>query len=267
MHQATPILYAHRGATAEEPENTLPAFRKALEVGADAIETDAHMTLDGHVVLSHDTTGERMAGIPLEIRRTALVDLTRWDVGWGFVSTGSGRSERPFAGRGYRMPTLDEVLEALPDVVFNVDAKQRRPSMVEPLLQTIARHRAEDRVRVASFHAATLREVRARGYRGETGLAQLEVARLIFTPTPLLRLAPLGGQRAQVPTRVGRIPLARLRFIEKCHALGIRVDFWTIDDPAEAQRLLELGADGVMTDDPRPVAEVFARFRRAVTSV
>jgi glycerophosphoryl diester phosphodiesterase len=259
-----PILYAHRGAAAEEPENTLPSFRRALEVGADAIETDAHLTVDGHVVLSHDPTAGRMAAVPREIRRATLAEVQQWDMGWGFLSGVSGHAgtTRPFAGRGYRMPTLDEALEAFPSVFFNVDAKQRNPPMVEALLATIRRHDAEDRVRIASFRADTLREVRARGYRGQTGLAQIEVARLVFTPTPLLRLSPLGGQAAQLPTRAGRIDLTRRAFIDKCHALGLRVEYWTIDDPIEARRLLELGADGIMSDDPRGVASVFEGVTR-----
>jgi len=253
-----PILYAHRGAAAEEPENTLPSFRRAIELGADAIETDAHLTVDGHVVLSHDPTAGRMAGVAREIRRATLAEVQRWDVGWGFLGE---RGARPFAGRGYRIPTLDEALEAFPDVPFNVDAKQRTPPMVEALLATIRNHRAEERVRIASFRADTLREVRARGYP-QTGLAQIEVARLVFTPTPLLRLSPLMGQAAQIPTRVGRIDLTRKKFIDKCHALGLRVEYWTIDDPIEARRLIELGADGIMTDDPRAIAPVFGRVTR-----
>src|SRR5687768_7474650 len=121
-----PRLYAHRGAAAEEPENTLPSFRRALEHGADALEMDLHMTADGHVVVSHDPDGFRMAGVHAEIRRSMLTDVRRWDVGWGFVRDGA----RPFAGRRYHMPTLEEVLVELPGVPLNIDVKQSRPDMV-----------------------------------------------------------------------------------------------------------------------------------------
>ena len=76
-----PRLYAHRGAAVELPENTLPAFRLALELGADAIETDAHLTRDGHVVLSHDPTGRRMCGISTPIERATLDEVRSWNAG------------------------------------------------------------------------------------------------------------------------------------------------------------------------------------------
>src|SRR5262249_54820696 len=140
-----PILYAHRGAAAELPENTLPAFERALELGADALETDAHLTKDGHLVLSHDPTGLRMACLPVPIARPSLDDVRGWDVGRGFVDA-NGQS---FAGRGFRMPTLEEALTAFPGVRFNVDAKSEHPEMAERIVALVRRLRAEDRVLLA----------------------------------------------------------------------------------------------------------------------
>src|SRR5579872_3898446 len=117
-----PLLFAHRGASRELPENTLPAFRRALEVGATALETDVHMTRDGHLVLSHDPTGARMAGVARAIRDATLAEVRGWDAGVGFVDE-EGR--RPFAGRGFRFATLEELLEEWAGVPVNVDAKQR----------------------------------------------------------------------------------------------------------------------------------------------
>src|SRR5262245_16835756 len=126
-----PILYAHRGAAVELPENTLPAFQRALELGADAIETDAHLTADGHIVLSHDPTGERMARVPLAIERATLAEARAWDVGRGFVD----RQGASFAGRGFRIPTLEEALVEFPGVRFNVDAKSRHRHMVPKIVE------------------------------------------------------------------------------------------------------------------------------------
>lgn len=256
-----PLLYAHRGAASERPENTLPSFARALELGADALETDLHLTADGHVVASHDATLSRMAGVPVVIRRATLEELRRCDVGWGFVDR-DGR--RPFEGRGLRVPTLEELLDAFPGVSWNVDVKQRAPSMVGPVLELLRRKRAEQRVLVASFDAATLRAVRAAGYSGRTGLGLTEVLRLYAAPLAALKAMRPGGGAVQVPPRAQGLRLDTPGFVAKCHALGLRVDYWTIDDPVEAERLLKLGADGIMTDDPAAIAPVLKRWREAV---
>lgn len=250
-----PIFYAHRGAAIEQPENTIPSFRRALELGAVALETDVHMTADGQVVVSHDPDTLRMTGVDLVLRQARLADLRALDAGHGFVDA---RGERPFAGKGYRIPTLEELLVEFPGVRINIDLKQLRPSMVRQTVRLVRRLRATDRVTLASFHLRTLVAVRAQGYEGSTGLSQPEVAALTIAPGPLLWALRLRGARAQVPTRVGPVVLAGRRFIDRCHGMGIAVDFWTINDPDEARHLLDLGADGIMTDDPKAIAPVFA---------
>lgn len=254
-------LYAHRGASAELPENTLPSFARALEIpGVDALELDVHMTRDGHVVVSHDPTAERMGGIPAAWRDIDLDEARRFDLGRGFVAPDG---TRPFVGKGFRVPTFEEVLAELPEVVLNVDLKQAEPSLVKPTLALIRRRRAEHRVVLASFRFRTMWAVRRRGYDGDTALSQPEVAALLATPRTLFGRTPLTGTCAQVPTAVGPLSLTRPAFLAKCHELGLRVDYWTINDPAEARRLLDLGADGIMTDDPRAIAPVFAERRAA----
>ncbi|HTM22819.1 MAG TPA: glycerophosphodiester phosphodiesterase [Kofleriaceae bacterium] len=247
-----PRLYAHRGAAVEYPENTLPSFRRALELGADALEMDVHMTSDGHVVVSHDPSGERMAGVRAAIRDTPLAALREWNVGARFTG-------RDLHGERFRMPTLEEVLAELPPVPINIDIKQWDPPIVDAVLALLRRHRAEARTTLASFRLRTLLAVRARGFAGVTALAQPEVAALVFAPGGLYRLAPLTGTAAQLPVRAGPLRFDTRRVIDKCHRLGMRIDFWTINDPAEAERLLDLGADGIMTDDPAAIVPVFSR--------
>lgn len=252
------LLYAHRGATAELPENTMPAFRRALEIGVDALEMDAHLTRDGVPIISHDPSAWRMAGVKAQWKDVDLAVARTWDVGRGFVAPDGSR---PFAGKSIRVPTLEEVLVELPGVRINVDLKQAVPSMVKPTLAIIRKLAAEDRVTLASFRWRTLIGVRRRGYGGDTALAQGEVAALLATPTRALRRMPYTGAAAQVPLKAGPLSFARKGFIDKCHALGLRVDFWTVDDPATAQHLLALGADGIMTDDPAAIAPVFRAHR------
>ncbi len=250
MLRASPIVYAHRGASFELPENTLESFQLALELGADALETDAHMTRDGRIVLSHDPTGERMAGVRKAIAASTLEEVRAWNVGARFTPRRPGLF-RP--GERFRMPTLDETLAHFPGVVFNVDAKQVVPDMIPALLRCIQHAHAEDRVRIASFSTKNLVRARALDLGIETGLSPNEVARIMFVPRPYLRWLRVGGRAAQVPRRAYGVRFASQGAIDRFHMLGLRVDFWTIDDAAEAKRLFAMGADGVMTDDPRVV--------------
>jgi glycerophosphoryl diester phosphodiesterase len=243
-------LYAHRGAAVELPENTIPAFELAVELGADAIETDAHLTRDGQVVLSHDATGERMCGVPRRIEDVTLEELRGWDAGARFVDA-DGRPSQ--VGKGLRIPTLGEALRALPGVSFNVDAKSQTARMVDRLIEAIDGAGAADRTLVASFHFWTLRRVR-RCYSGRTGLSELEVLRLFCSPETALRWLPVGGAAAQIPYRFHGIDLGQRRLVDKCHRLGLEVHYWTVNDPRTAERLLAIGVDAIMTDDPRRVA-------------
>ena len=244
------VIYAHRGASLELPENTLDAFRRAVSLGIRAIETDAHLTRDGHVVLSHDPTGHRMAGVPSRLRDVTLADVRTWDVGRSFCGPKDKR---------YGIPTLDEALAELPDAFFNVDAKQRRPDMIPALLACIREAGAQNRVRIASFSARNLCRARELGYEGETGLAPVEVLRIVLLPLSVVCRMRVAGNAVQVPMSACGIQLASERAIERFHRLGLRVDFWTINNVETARRLFAMGADGVMTDDPR----IFARTEPA----
>lgn len=243
------LVYAHRGASAEHPENTMQAFERALEVGADILETDAHVTVDGEVVLSHDERGTRMANVPRAIADCTWEELRMWDVGWGFPGC---------ANKGYRIPRLRELLTALPTARFNIDCKARNHRSVDRILEVIRRAGAEERVQISSFHSSNLRYVRRQGWRGGTGLGQTEAARLVLFPRSA-RLVRPGGDIAQVPPHLGPIRLDTKEFVARCHALRLRVDYWVVNDPAMAEKLVGLGADGIMTDDPAKIVPVVRR--------
>ena len=259
------IVYAHRGARMELPENTMPAFRRALELGADALEIDCHMTKDGVIVVSHDDTGERMAGVRRAIKDESFASVSDWDVARGFhAKTGSPALD---GHARFRVPELAEVLSELPDVFLNIDAKQEVPDMIPTLLRVLRKHDATKRVRVASFSDANLRRIRRLGYEGETSLGPQEVALVRALPERLLRALKLTGKRAQIPRKQGPIALDTSAFIAKCHALGVGVDYWTINDPSEAMELSRRGADGVVTDDPRAIISVLAAGRAPSTTL
>ncbi len=248
-------MYGHRGARAELPENTMLAFERALEVGADALEMDVHMTRDGVVVVIHDKDGRRVANDAACVRDSAWSTVRRWRTGNAFVDA---QGERPFAGDArFSVPAFEEVLEAFPGVLLNVDLKQVEPDMVPAFVRLVRGARAEDRVRIASFSTRNLARARHLGYAGETGLGGAEVLRLWATPLAALRRMPLDGTAAQVPLRQGPVDLTTPSFLAKCRALGVRVDYWTVDDPAVARDLFARGADGFITDDPRALAAAF----------
>jgi glycerophosphoryl diester phosphodiesterase len=247
MAPVTFALYAHRGAAAELPENTLPAFRRALERGATAIETDGHVTKDGQVVLSHDPTVARADGLRCRIAESTLQQVRTWNVAQGHSGT-------------FTIPTLEEALEQLPAVPFNVDCKPPGPGAAAAFVRVVRATHAEERVLIASFRTRTLRYVRRLGYEGKTGLGQSEIVRLVAMPSALLRAAPVHGNAAQVPTHAFGVRLDTRRFVDKCHSLGLVVHYWTINDPREARRLADLGADGIMTDDPRLIAPALRKF-------
>lgn len=252
-------IYGHRGAPSELPENTLQSFERALEAGADALEMDAQITRDGHVVILHDETGERMAGVKRVVSDCSLQEVQSWDVGWGWQAPDASR---PFAGKGFRPATIEQVVEAFPGTLLNIDAKTSRVAI--PLVAALQRLDAVDRVRIASFSQRTLYRARAAGWTGMLGLGAGAVAALRIVPAALLRqrrLAPLvwhpiDADAVQVPVAQGPVRLDTRAFIDKAHALGLRVDFWTIDDPSEATRLFGLGADGIVTNDPRAISAI-----------
>jgi glycerophosphoryl diester phosphodiesterase len=237
-------LYAHRGASAHFPENSLEAFERALADGANALELDIHRTADGHFVVAHDPDGRRMAGESEAIRAVSLERVKQWRVRGGAD------------GVPCEVPALEEVLAAFPNVPMSIDHKPGYPGAVPDLLALLARHGAENRVTLASFSGKVMERVRSLGYRGRTALTRQEIVWLRFLPTVLARKL-VAGDAAQVPTHSGPIRLDGTRFLEKCRKLGIRTDFWVVNDPTEARALLDAGATGVMTDDPARIAPVF----------
>jgi glycerophosphoryl diester phosphodiesterase len=243
-------LYAHRGASAELPENTRPAFERAVELGVDALEMDLQTTRDGHLIVAHDDTCARMAAAQAAWSHLDLDDARALDVGWGFVAADG---TRPFAGKGIGVSTFGEILDAFPAIEINVDIKR---SSVDAVLEVIRAKHAEDRVTLASFATGAAIAVRRKGYGGATALSQGEVLTLLSLPALAWRQLPFTGTAAQVPTHHRMLRFDRPTFIAKCHSLGLRIDFWVIDDPAEAARLIGLGADGIMTNDPAAIRPV-----------
>ncbi|MGN9778922.1 glycerophosphodiester phosphodiesterase [Micromonospora sp. H33] len=235
-----PLAFAHRGGAADGDENTAAAFARAIDLGYRYVETDVHATTDGVAVIFHDATLRRVTGETGRIADLRWADLATVRIGGAAV-----------------VPRLDEVLDAWPQVRFNVDVKADRG--VEPAVASVTRAGAGDRVLLASFSDARLARMRAltegrvATSLGMRGVARLRMASLTGRP---LRL-PESVVAAQVPVRYGRVRVTDRRFLAYCHRIGLQVHVWTIDEPAEMHELLDLGVDGIMTDHVGVLRDVY----------
>ena len=224
-----PYGFAHRGGIGPAPENTIAAFQHATSLGYRYLETDVHVTSDGELVAFHDDELQRVAGLPGAIS----------DYGWDRLC------EVRLAG-GHRIPLLSELLESCPDARFNIDPKA--DAAVDPLVEIIKAHGAVDRICIGSFSEARITRARkALGSRlctspGPAGLVKvLQAAYLRPSWKP-----PYGC--IQIPTARGPIPLDTAGLIERVHRLGLQVHYWTINDADEMDRLLDRGADAIISD-------------------
>ena len=232
-----PIPFAHRGGASEAPENTLPAFEHAIRLGYRYLETDVHATADGVLIAFHDDRLDRVTDMQGRID----------ELPWSEVARARVDGREP-------IPLLEDILGTWPDVRVNIDPKA--DTAVEPLIETLRRTGAVDRVCVGAFSDERIDRVRAGlGDRLCTGMGPDELVGLIraFQGEDVT----FRSQAAQIPPvdPKGR-PLATPELIEVAHRHRIAVHVWTIDDPDEMRRLLDMGVDGVMTDRPAVLREV-----------
>ena len=239
----SPLAIAHRGGAAEHPENTMAAFQHAVKLGYRCIETDVRATRDGVAVVFHDEDLDRLTDHtgPLAARGWAQLDDVR------------------IAG-SEPMVRLDDLLGAWPDLRLIIDPKS--DDVVTPLIEVLRRTNARDRVCIGSFSARRLRRIRAES-PGCTSCSPAEVVRLRAdswgVPT-----GKLDADCAQVPPRhpifAGlSIPVVDAAFLRAAHTRGMPVQVWTVNDDAEMERLLDLGADGIMSDRVTALKDVFKR--------
>ncbi|PWK07459.1 glycerophosphodiester phosphodiesterase [Tumebacillus permanentifrigoris] len=251
-----PMVLAHQGASGHAPSNTREAFQLAVEMGADAFETDIHMTRDGHVVLSHDETVDRLTDGKGWIRDMTLAELKSIDFGYQF-STDGGRTY-PFRGQGVTIPTLDEVLQEFPTIRVNMDIKQKTPPLELALVETIKRHDAQDRVLVTSFHSVTMQRFRRLGLRQVATSANTRnmVEFVAYWRCGMQKFYKPPVDAFQVPVSQYGIPVVTPRSVEIAHGHGVKVHVWTINEERQIRQLLEWGVDGICSDYPDRVVKV-----------
>ncbi|HZB43513.1 MAG TPA: glycerophosphodiester phosphodiesterase [Ilumatobacter sp.] len=228
-----PIAFAHRGGASDKPENTMPAFQHAVDLGYTYLETDVHATRDGVLVAFHDADLSRTCGRPGRIEALP----------WREVSAARVAGREP-------IPLFEDLVGAFPDARINVDCKAN--SALPSLIASLRRLDCLDRVCLGGFSDQRLRRLRAAfGDRLCSSFGPVQMASLRSGAR-----VPFGGQLAQVPVRVGRLAIVTPATVARAHRRGYHVHVWTIDDPDEMTRLLDLGVDGIMTDRPQVLKEV-----------
>ncbi|MFB7458796.1 glycerophosphodiester phosphodiesterase [Streptomyces sp. NPDC056188] len=225
-----PIPFAHRGGAADGLENTMAQFRRAAGLGYRYMETDVHATADGRLAAFHDATLDRVTDGAGRIA----------DLPWDDVRQARVAGREP-------VPLFEELLEAFPEVHWNVDVKAE-PAL-RPLLDLIERTNAWDRVCVGSFsEARVIRAQRLAGPRLATSYGTRGVLALRLRSWGLPAVPRRCAVAAQVPVSQYGVPVVDRRFVRTAHARGLHVHVWTINEPALMHRLLDLGVDGIMTD-------------------
>ena len=271
-----PLAFAHRGGAAHAPENSWRAFEHAVGLGYEYLETDVQATADGVLVAFHDRTLDRVTGQPGRVCRLTLKEIAGARIG----------GTEP-------IPVLEDVLAAWPDVRFNIDVKDA--PAITPLARVLRRTNAWNRVCVVSFSASRLRAARRaldrpvcmaasplgtamarfggppapRGSRGPhrrrfmrqsaAGHAAAAARRPVtVADRPPLQLAE---RLAAADVRCLQVPalVATPSFIGRAHQLGLQVHVWTVNERPTMEGLLDLGVDGIMTDETVTLREVLIR--------
>ncbi|MCB5293307.1 Glycerophosphoryl diester phosphodiesterase [Arthrobacter sp. SO3] len=241
-----PVAMAHRGFSLDGLENSMAAFRAAVELGFRHLETDVHTTADGVLLLFHDETLDRVTD-----GRGRISELPAETVALARI------------GGAEPIPLFEELATTFPDVRINLDVKDW--NSVAPLVAAIERHGLHDRVLIASFSDRRRRAVLDQLSRPAASSAGI-VSNALFVllgpvlPAALLRLtagrALRGVHALQVPVSYGAVTVVTPGFLRRAHRHGLQVHVWTINEPTEMHRLLDLGVDGIVTDRADLLKEV-----------
>ncbi len=253
-----PLVIAHRGGAAQWPENTLYAFRNAIESGADALEFDVHATSDGKLVVIHDATVDRTTD------GSGRVDGMTWaalqDLDAGYHWTPDDGASFPYRGMGLKVSSLAEVLSTLPDARMIIELKAVSNAARERFSNVIGASPNPERKVIASFQGESVKYIRDNNPGIATSSTAGEV--LLFW---VLNTARLGfafvpeGETMQVPPSFRDLPMVNERFVSGAHRHNVDVYVWTINEEADMKRLIEHGVDGIITDYPDRLLRLLGR--------
>jgi glycerophosphoryl diester phosphodiesterase len=234
---------AHRGASAVAPANTLAAFSKAVELGADGIEFDVHLSADGVPVVIHDSAVDATTDGSGQVAEIDLAQLKQLDAGAYF--------DPAYAGE--RIPTLEEVLQAFGDrLLLNIELKSTSPrdnGLERAVLALVKQYKLENRVLLSSFNPFSLRRAKRIAPHVYVGLLYAPDLPIFLSRAWLAFLFP---HEARHPKHT----MVDAGYMRWAHRRGYRVNTWTVDDPDEMRRLIGLGVDGIITNVPDVLRDV-----------
>jgi glycerophosphoryl diester phosphodiesterase len=259
-----PLVIAHQGGDGERPSNTMLAFQHAVDIGVDVLEMDIHATRDGVLVVIHDSTIDRTTDGSGAVSDFTFAELQAFDAAYRWPTLddeeGSPTDEHPYRGTGVVIPSLEEVLRAFPQMLFNIEIKQRTPSMTQALCDLLTETSLRERALVAAFDGATLREFRRLCPDVATSAAQDEV-------TPFVLLGQVGltavyqptAHAFQVPMRAQGLTVISAASVAAAHSRNVDVHAWTINTEADMRAVIDMGVDGIITDYPTRLMGVVGR--------
>ena len=228
------------------------AFEHAVQIGADVLEMDAHITKDGQIVLMHDEKVDRTTEGTGLIEDMTLEDLRQLDAAYKW-SNDDGKTF-PYRGQGIQVPTLEELLQKFPDMRYVIEIKLTQNPIDKPLCDLIRKYNMQDKVVIASFHDEAMRRFRETCPEVATSASRGEVTKFVLLGKILLSglIMPQyeSIQPPYDPQESMNIPIMTRRFIREAHAKNIAVEPWTVDDPELMKQYIEWGVDGIMTDRP-----------------
>ena len=253
-----PLIFAHRGGAKLAPENTLAAFDRGLEAGANGLELDVRLSRDGLPVVNHDATLDRTTDACGPVSGMTARQLAAVDAGYRFSPDGSF----PWRGRGLGVPTLSEVLARYPACPLIVEMKVDSEEMARATVDVVRAAGAIDRVCLGSFGRRVLEAARSYEPRLATGAAGTETRLALYRSRIGWTVRGVPYQVYQVPERRGSTSIVSRRFIRAAHRAGVLVQVWIVDRPEDIRRLLDRGVDGIITDRPDVAAETLQRWMR-----
>ena len=259
-----PLVIAHQGGDGIWPGDTLYAFEKAVEIGADVLEMDAHITRDNKIVLMHDETVDATTNGTGLIEDLTLTELKQLDAAYKWTND-DGKSF-PQRGKGIRVPALEEVFQKFPQMRYVIEIKLTENPIEKPLCDLIRQYNMQDKVMVASFHDEAMQNFRETCPEVATSASRTEVRNFVLLGKAFLSgfIAPKyqSIQPPYDPAESMNIPIMTERFIREGHAKNIKVEPWTVDDPELMRQYIEWGVDGIITDRPDLMIEVLKEMEK-----
>jgi glycerophosphoryl diester phosphodiesterase len=256
-----PLVIAHRGGRGLWPENSLFAFERASALGVDMLEMDLQLSSDGELVVIHDTSLERTTNGEGPVATRSLDQLQALDAGYRW--TADGGESYPYRGQGIRIPSFAEVLERLPDIPKVIEIKVPDVGMEAQLCAVLSANDQRERVIVGSFYERSLQLFREQCPGVSTSAGPTSVRMLVaLNWLGLGSLLSPSYQALQIPEQHSGLRIASAALLQTAQARGLNVQLWTINEQPAMRRLLDLGAQGLITDYPDRALQLLGRSTR-----